>query len=202
VETDSVIQQNHSVEITPTPALLCTAGSEIITVDTDKNLPDKVAFREKIQVLQNGLQDRIATGELESTLEDCTLKHYFSPVDEKYGCCTYAREMFIPKGTLIIGKIHRHQHLNFISKGKVSVATEFGKKYFEAPCTFISEVGLKRAVYAEEDTIWTTVHMTKFNCETDLEKIEDEVIAPSYSDLGLLDHTTDTPKLIGEGEIL
>jgi len=197
-----VIQQNNYVETTLNHASLCGDGAGSITADIAKNLPDKVAFREKIQILQNGFQDRIATGELESTLEDCTLKHYFSPIDEKYGCCTYAREMFIPKGTLIIGKIHRHQHLNFISKGKVSVATEFGKKYFEAPCTFISEVGLKRAVYAEENTIWTTVHMTKFNCETDLEKIEDEVIAPSYSDLGMLDHTTDTPKLIGEGEIL
>jgi hypothetical protein len=43
--------------------------------------------------------------------------------------------MFIPKGTVIIGKIHRHQHLNFILQGKVSVATEFGKKYFDCDKT-------------------------------------------------------------------
>jgi hypothetical protein len=140
-------------------------------------------FRESILKVEAGMKEAIANGELESTLDQCTLKHYFTPIDDKYGCCTYAREMTIPKGTLIIGKIHRHEHLNIISKGKVSVATEFGTKYLEAPCTFISEVGLKRAVVAEEDTIWTTIHLTKGNCEADLADIEEEVIAPSYEAL-------------------
>jgi hypothetical protein len=140
-------------------------------------------FRESILKVEAGMKEAIANGELESTLDQCTLKHYFTPIDDKYGCCTYAREMTIPKGTLIIGKIHRHEHLNIISKGKVSVSTEFGTKYLEAPCTFISEVGLKRAVIAEEDTIWTTIHLTKGNCEADLADIEEEVIAPSYEAL-------------------
>jgi quercetin dioxygenase-like cupin family protein len=140
-------------------------------------------FRESIQKVEAGMKEMIAKGEIEDTLPDCTVKHYFTPIDEKYGCCSYAREMTIPKGTLIIGKIHRHEHLNIISKGKVSVSTEFGTKYLEAPCTFISEVGLKRAVIAEEDTIWTTIHLTKGNCEADLADIEEEVIAPSYEAL-------------------
>jgi quercetin dioxygenase-like cupin family protein len=140
-------------------------------------------FRESILKVEAGMKEAIANGQLESTLDQCTVKHYFTPIDEKYGCCTYAREMTIPKGTLIIGKIHRHEHLNIISKGKVSVSTEFGTKYLEAPCTFISEVGLKRAVIAEEDTIWTTIHLTKGNCEADLADIEEEVIAPSYEAL-------------------
>jgi hypothetical protein len=150
-----------------------------------QNTPAKVKFRQDILTVQDGLQKLINDGAVESTLEDCTLKHYFTPKDEKYGCCTYAREMLIPKGTLIIGKIHRHQHLNFISKGKVTVFTEFGQKHLKAPCTFISEVGLKRAVYAEEDTLWTTVHLTEFEGEENLSKIESEVIAPSYNEMGL-----------------
>lgn len=166
------------------------------------NSSDKVRFRQDILVVQDGLQKLIAQGALESTLEDCTLKHYFSPKDEKYGCCTYAREMMIPKGTLIIGKIHRHQHLNFISKGKVVVFTEFGEKHLEAPCTFISEVGLKRAVYAEEDTLWTTVHMTEFESEAELDKIEQEVIAPSYDEMGLIASVDALPELTAQGEIL
>ena len=166
------------------------------------NSSDKVRFRQDILVVQDGLQKLIAQGALESTLEDCTLKHYFSPKDEKYGCCTYAREMMIPKGTLIIGKIHRHQHLNFISKGKVVVFTEFGEKHLEAPCTFISEVGLKRAVYAEEDTLWTTVHLTEFESEAELDKIEQEVIAPSYDEMGLIASVDALPELTAQGETL
>ena len=151
-----------------------------------QNNPAKVKFRQDILTVQDGLQKLIDDGAVESTLENCTLKHYFTPKDEKYGCCTYAREMLIPKGTLIIGKIHRHQHLNFIAKGKVIVFTEFGQKQLEGPCTFVSEIGLNRAVYAEEDTLWTTVHLTEHVGEENLDKIETEVIAPSYNDLGLI----------------
>jgi hypothetical protein len=150
------------------------------------NAPDKMKFRDDILRVQEGIKKMIADDDLIDQSDNCILKHHFTPVDEKYGCCTYAREMFIPKGTVIIGKIHRHQHLNFISKGKVAVFTEFGEKHFEAPCTFISEVGLKRAVYAEEDTIWTTVHLTAHNEESELEEIEKEVISPTYEELGLL----------------
>jgi hypothetical protein len=162
----------------------------------------KVQFREKIMIVQEGLQNLIDSGVVPSTLEDCTLKHYFSPKEEKYGCCTYAREMMIPKGTLIIGKIHRHQHLNFIAKGKVIVFTEFGQKHLEGPCTFVSEVGLKRAVYAEEDTLWTTVHLTEFESEAELDKIEQEVISPSYAEMGLIASVNDLPKLMAQGEKL
>jgi len=162
---------------------------ESSTADThlaEQNTPSKVKFRHDIQVVQEGLKAMIENGDAESTLEDCKVTHYFTPIDEQYGCCTYAREMFIPKGTLIIGKIHRHQHLNFISKGRVKVVTEFGTKYLEAPCTFVSEVGLKRAVYAEEDTIWTTVHLTKHSSEEELGEIEKEVISPTYEEMGLI----------------
>lgn len=157
----------------------------LVELDSNNTI-DKVSFRQSVQVVEQGLKEKIAAGEAEDTLSDCLLTHHFTPKDEKYGCHAYAREMLIPKGTVIIGKIHRHQHLNFILKGQVSVATEFGKKYFTAPCVFVSEVGLKRAVYAEEDTIWVTVHLTEHSGEENLNKIEQEVIAPSYEELGLI----------------
>jgi hypothetical protein len=163
------------------------------------DLVEKVKFRQDILAVQSGLQKLIADGAMESVAENCTLKHYFTPKDIEYGCCTYAREIFLPKGAIVIGKIHKHQHLNFITKGKVTVFTEFGEKHLEAPCTFISEVGLKRAVYVEEDTLWTTVHLTKFESESDLAKVEDEVIAPSYDNIGLADAL---PQMNVQGEIL
>lgn len=132
------------------------------------------------------MQQMIVDGKMRSVMDECTLTHYFAPIDPVYGCCAYARQIFLPKGSLVVGKIHKHQHLNFIMQGKVSVNTEFGKKYFEAPCIFVSEIGLKRAVYAEEDSIWVTIHLTKYNGEEHLEKIEDEVIAKTYDELGLI----------------
>ena len=167
---------------------------ELVALD-EKNTAEKVCFRQSVQIVEQGMKDQIAAGEIKDTLPDCLLTHHFTPKDEKYGCHAYAREMLIPKGTVIIGKIHRHQHLNFILKGQVSVATEFGKKYFTGPCVFISEVGLKRAVYAEEDTIWVTVHLTEHSGEDSLDKIEQEVIAPSYEEMGLISSMNDLKQL-------
>lgn len=170
-----------------------------MNLTTSDNSLQKVQFRQDILTVQDGLNKMIEDGVIESTLEDCIVKHYFSPKDEKYGCCTYAREMLIPKGTLIIGKIHRHQHLNIISKGKVVVYTEFGEKHMEAPITFVSEIGLKRSVYAVEDTLWTTIHLTQFVGEDNLGNIEEEVIAPDYEEMGLIASVNQLTKIENEG---
>ena len=150
------------------------------------NTLELVSFRENITKIQSSLLQSIADGVIPDTLGECTVKHCFTPQDETFGCYTYAREMTIPKDTVIIGKLHRHKHLNIISQGSVMVATEHGNKHYTAPCTFISEVGTKRAVYAEEGTIWTTIHTVSYGSEEDLDKIEAEVIAPSYEDLNLI----------------
>lgn len=91
---------------------------------------------------------------------------------------SYGREIELPMGSTVVGKIHRHAHVNVISKGHVLVSTpEGGLEELRAPLTFVSAPGTKRAVLALEDTIWTTIHVVD---GTDLEKIEAEVIAPSF----------------------
>lgn len=163
-----------------------------------QNTEEKVAFREKIMYFENLMKKEIEDGEMEDVLGDCELTHYFTDKSEEFGCHVYARQMFIPKGTTIVGKIHKHAHLNFILQGAVTVSTEFGRKRIEAPATFISEVGLKRAVYAEEDTIWTTIHLTSYGKEEDLGKIEQEVIAPSYDAMNLISNTEELKRIKGE----
>lgn len=126
--------------------------------------------REEIMDLQDRLSVAVAQGEFKEP--EMPLRHIFTDG-------AYARELTMPAGSVVIGKIHKHAHLNFITKGKVEVATEFGREVFTAPYTFVSEPGTKRAVYILEDTVWTTVHVTQ---ETDLEKIEDYVIAKSFEE--------------------
>ncbi|NBR01299.1 MAG: hypothetical protein EBT97_12810, partial [Actinobacteria bacterium] len=46
---------------------------------------------------------------------DLPLWHAFAPG-------AYARTIFIPAGTLVVGKIHKHAHLNILIRGRVSVA--------------------------------------------------------------------------------
>jgi hypothetical protein len=69
-------------------------------------------------------------------------------------------------------------------KGEVVVVTEERwREHLKAPLSMISSPGTKRAIIALEDTVWITVHVTN---ETDLEKIEDYVIAKTYDDPVLL----------------
>lgn len=106
---------------------------------------------------------------------DIEIKHYFAKG-------LYAREAYIPKGVCCTGKIHRHSHINIISKGVILVVTESGKQRIEAPFTMVSEPGTKRAGYALEDTIWTTIHATKEGM-TDLDELERYLITDSYEGL-------------------
>lgn len=104
---------------------------------------------------------------------DCPLQHSF--IDG-----VYVRTIFIPAGTVIVGKIHKHSHANILSQGEVSVFTEGGGlQRLKGPLTMVSAPGTKRAVYAHTDTTWTTIHATE---EKDLEKIEKYVIAETYQD--------------------
>jgi hypothetical protein len=104
------------------------------------------------------------------------LKHHFSKG-------VYAREIFIPRGTLVIGKIHKHRNMNVISSGEVSFLSIDGMIRAKAPHTFVASPGVKRVIYAHEDTTWTTIHGTD---ETDLDKLEDEFIAKSYDEVPAL----------------
>ena len=99
--------------------------------------------------------------------------HYFAPG-------VYVREYFIPKDSVVVGKIHKTEHINIICQGRCSVSTEDGPLFFEGPCVFTSRPGVKKAVYALEDTTWITIHVTD---KTDLDEIEEEVIAKDYDTL-------------------
>lgn len=103
---------------------------------------------------------------------DAPVKHHFSKG-------VYAREIFMPKGMLIVGKIHKTRHLNIISQGRCTVKTTARKLTIQAPFTFESIEGEQKVVYMHEDVVWTTIHLTN---ETDLAKIEEECIANEYDE--------------------
>lgn len=101
-----------------------------------------------------------------------------APIDiqpvHHFAAGVYAREITIPAGTLLTGKIHRTQHLNVISKGCIDVWSEGEPvRRITAPHMFVAEAGTRRVGYALEDTVWTTIHATQ---ERDLEKLEAELI--------------------------
>ena len=94
----------------------------------------------------------------------------------------YAREIFIPKGCMLTGKIHKTDHINVVSQGSITVWTEQGMKRVSAPFCFVAKPGTKRVGYAHEDTVWTTFHPNPEDTH-DLALLEDRLIAPSFAEL-------------------
>ena len=85
----------------------------------------------------------------------------------------YCREMTIPPETLLIGKIHKHEHHNFLTKGSIMVVTEEGGvELLQAPMMVVSKPGTQRVGYALTETIWTCVHKNEDNI-TDLDMLEE-----------------------------
>lgn len=91
----------------------------------------------------------------------------------------YAREMNLPANMVIIGKIHKEDHVCVISKGIVDVVDQYGKCRYESPITFTSKAGTQRVVIALTDTVWTTIH-TCGNM-TDSDDIESKVVTEDYN---------------------
>ena len=93
----------------------------------------------------------------------------------------YVREMTMYKDTVVSGAIHKHLHMSFLLKGRVSVVGEDGAVEHGAPCIIIAKPGAKRVIYSHEDTIWYTAHKNPSNTE-DLDQLEKEIVAVSYEE--------------------
>ena len=64
-------------------------------------------------------------------------------------------------------------------QGEMSILTEDGIKHLKAPHHGITKPGTKRIIYTHTDCIFVTVHATD---ETDVAKIEEQVIAKDFQD--------------------
>jgi hypothetical protein len=83
----------------------------------------------------------------------------------------YGREIFIPAGTILIGKIHKYEQMNVLLSGDLSVLTEDGVKRVRPPFVVVSPPGTKRIAYAHVDSRWLTVHGTELRDVDEIEKI-------------------------------
>lgn len=91
----------------------------------------------------------------------------------------YTRTLFIPKGSLLFGKIHLKECVNIVAKGDISVLTETGSGRFKAGHVAVSPPGIQKVGYAHEDTVFINVFRTD---ETDIEKIEAQVATTEYAE--------------------
>lgn len=120
---------------------------------------DELSVRDKVHLIEDEMHKLPQV--------ECPVRHYFSQG-------VYAREITIPAGTLLTGKIHKFCQLNILSSGDMTVVTDEGPIRVQAPFTIVSPPGTKRIAYAHTECVWTTIHGTDL---TDLVEIEAHFIA-------------------------
>lgn len=83
------------------------------------------------------------------------------PLTHRFTPHLYTREILIPKGTVLTSRIHKTEHPFFIMKGDITVYSdnESTVRYI-APYIGVTTPGTRRLLYANEDTVWVTCHVT------------------------------------------
>jgi len=123
--------------------------------------------REQIQRLEAELLDAEAQGfgvKLETT-------HYFSPG-------IYAREIFIPAGTVLTGAQHKTEHL-VLFVGDITVWHEGQMVRVTGHQTLVSKPGAKRVGFAHEDTFCTGFFPNPDECR-DVRELEMRFVEGSH----------------------
>jgi hypothetical protein len=123
----------------------------------------KTTAREKVDALETAL--------LNVPQVDCPVRHHFAPG-------VYAREITIPKGTVLVGAIHKRDNLVVLSAGRLQLVTDDGTVEIAAPHTLLCKAGAKNAAVALEDSVWTNFFATD---ETDPDKLV-ELLTESTAD--------------------
>lgn len=125
-------------------------------------LPESTDFKSAIVAAENFL---LALPQTETEVI-----HHFSPG-------IYARELRIPAGMVLTGKIHLTEHL-CIMHGDIEIMSEDGGGRFTGYHTLLSKPGVKRIGRTYADTVFTTIHATDI---TNIKELEASLAVETYA---------------------
>ena len=131
-------------------------------------------FINKVTALEEAMLKSDSPEIVKGNSDSFPLKHSFA-----HGI--YIREMFMQKGGLVIGKLHKYNHTWFLLKGELEVATDEGVNYYIAPCYVNAPSGTKRVIRAVEDSIFVNVLFNPDNI-TDIDELEKTLVFDSYKE--------------------
>lgn len=109
----------------------------------------------------------------------------------------YMRVLHMPAGSTVVSKIHKTEHFAIALTGKAQVVYADEKVIVEAPHIMVTKPGTQRALYILEDATWLTIHPTE---ETDVDTIEQNIIAKDFNDPDLLEYFGEETGLITHEE--
>jgi hypothetical protein len=136
---------------------------------------DKIkTFEDKLKGLDGAMSHQ--SGEEQSE----KMKQVF-PLKQNLEGGFYTREVFMPKGSVVVSMIHKQDHPSFVLKGLVSYLDDKGVvRTVKGPHKIFTKIGTQRVIFVHEDTTWCGVYKT--NAKT-FEKAEADVYTNNYNDL-------------------
>lgn len=125
--------------------------------------------------LEAASKEGIASGELQEADDN---------LEEVFCNGIYSRQITLKADTAAVGEIHKQDHINILSSGRVIVVTDEGTQEIVAPHRWVGTAGTKRATLVIEDAVWTTFHATK---HTTSEKVREDFVAKTFDDVPLIE---------------
>jgi hypothetical protein len=155
-------------KVEPTMTRLDIPGEQYM-VKHPKRVVNK-NYREAILAIEKKVDDLGSLG------EDCF------PLEHSFAEGMYVRKVFMPKGYIVVSKLHKDSYLSCVLSGDLSMITEEGYRRVVGPCSFISPPGTKRILWIHEDTEWLTAHPNPKNI-TELEDLKKMVYVKDFSEV-------------------
>lgn len=115
-------------------------------------------------------------------LEDLQGKTDFNDwTDHGFVAGLYVRRFRMPKGWVVVGKIHLHECFSTILTGRILEFTQDGLVERRGGDVFSSPAGTQRLLLPLEDTVWMTVHPNPDNIK-DIELLENHYVTTDNGD--------------------
>ena len=138
-------------------------------------------YREKILAFEKSLI-HIADGvSIEGDGKHIVTGSKIAPIKHAFADSVYIRQMDMTKNSIVVGAIHKHLHVWFLLTGHITVSTEDTTEDYIAPCYVVSTPGVKRVIFANEDSIFVNIHKNPSNTQS-IEKLEKEIVALNYEE--------------------
>jgi hypothetical protein len=99
------------------------------------------------------------------------------PATHRFAPGLYMREIRVPAGTLMTGRVHRFEHVSVMVSGAMTTLVDGEMKRIEGYHPFIAPAGTKRVGYTHTEVVWLTVHLNPDELR-DIEQIEATLCEP------------------------
>jgi hypothetical protein len=160
-------------------------GLARLGITLDKDMSEELTEKGS-GITELSVRDKIQALEVEMLKQPGVMVGDCCPLVHRFAEGLYIRQITVPAGLLSVTKIHKFSHVTVLEKGTITVIEESGPRQIVAPAMWITPAMTKRAIYHNTEVVLTTIHSNPDN-GTDIEKIEDRVIAKDFEDDGAIE---------------